>query len=226
MAVLAMLGVLFSADLVRRYGPRVSTGAMFAMACETPVVALTIDDSPDPATTPDILATLARHGATATFFVVGERALEHPATLAAIAAQGSELGNHTFTAAHADDVSAGALVRGVTKTHHLLSGFGHVRWLRPGGGRVTPAVREVADAHGYGIALANVYPLDHALPWPAAHAAYVTWSVDPGAIIALHDDAARGARTVETLKTVLPSLAADGYRVVSLSEMAQTDGCW
>jgi peptidoglycan/xylan/chitin deacetylase (PgdA/CDA1 family) len=34
-------------------------------------VALTIDDGPHPATTPDLLRVLRRHGARATFFIIG-----------------------------------------------------------------------------------------------------------------------------------------------------------
>jgi peptidoglycan/xylan/chitin deacetylase (PgdA/CDA1 family) len=37
-------------------------------------VALTLDDGPDPVVTPRVLDVLARHGARATFFVIGERA--------------------------------------------------------------------------------------------------------------------------------------------------------
>src|SRR5687768_7690888 len=41
-------------------------------------IAFTFDDGPDPVTTPRILDLLARHGAHATFFVVGQRADSHP----------------------------------------------------------------------------------------------------------------------------------------------------
>src|SRR5205809_220852 len=43
-----------------------------------PLLALTFDDGPDPASTPAVLAALRRHGAHATFFVIGERAARHP----------------------------------------------------------------------------------------------------------------------------------------------------
>lgn len=212
--------------LVRAIGERLAPEAVFAMDCETPVVALTIDDGPDPETTAEILAVLERHGATATFFVIGERALEHPGVLTDIVAQGSELGNHTFTETHSNEVPPSELVHGIVKTHHVVSGFGPVRWLRPGGGRMTEVIEEVAEVRGYRIALADVYPFDHLLRWPAAQRAYVLWAVEPGSIVALHDVGERGERTAQMLEGMLPALSDDGYRVVSLSEMAQADGCW
>ncbi len=56
---------------------------------------LTIDDGPDPATTPHILALLAHHNARATFFLIGEKAARHPELVAAIRSAGHTIGNHT-----------------------------------------------------------------------------------------------------------------------------------
>jgi peptidoglycan/xylan/chitin deacetylase (PgdA/CDA1 family) len=58
---------------------------------------LTIDDGPDPEDTPRILALLAAHGARATFFVIGEKAVRHPGLIRAITAAGHEVGHHTHT---------------------------------------------------------------------------------------------------------------------------------
>lgn len=58
---------------------------------------LTIDDGPDPDDTPQILDLLARHGARATFFVVGQAAALHPELIRAIIAAGHEVAHHTHT---------------------------------------------------------------------------------------------------------------------------------
>lgn len=60
-------------------------------------VALTFDDGPHPASTPTILATLARHGARATFFMIGRWAERHPELTRAVLAGGHQIGNHTRT---------------------------------------------------------------------------------------------------------------------------------
>lgn len=58
---------------------------------------LTIDDGPDERDTPRLLDLLDRHGARATFFVVGERAARHPHLVAEIIRRGHDIGHHTHT---------------------------------------------------------------------------------------------------------------------------------
>lgn len=58
-------------------------------------VAVTIDDGPDPEVTPHVLAQLARFGARASFFCIGERLERHPGLARAIIAGGHSIENHT-----------------------------------------------------------------------------------------------------------------------------------
>ena len=58
---------------------------------------LTIDDGPDPDDTPKILDLLDRHGAKATFFVIGERAARWPELVREIVRRGHEIGHHSHT---------------------------------------------------------------------------------------------------------------------------------
>lgn len=58
---------------------------------------LTIDDGPEPATTPRLLDLLDEHAAQATFFVIGEKARAHPELVAEILRRGHTIGNHTDT---------------------------------------------------------------------------------------------------------------------------------
>jgi peptidoglycan-N-acetylglucosamine deacetylase len=60
-------------------------------------VALTFDDGPNPACTPQLLALLERHGAPATFFVVGRFARSCPELVREIFDRGHTIGNHTET---------------------------------------------------------------------------------------------------------------------------------
>src|SRR5919107_5789297 len=83
-------------DRVLRWG-RPALLPLSSVACvATPqrVVALTYDDGPDPDHTPGVLDALARHGATATFFVLAERAEAHPDLVRRIAAEGHDVGLH------------------------------------------------------------------------------------------------------------------------------------
>lgn len=60
-----------------------------------PAVAITIDDGPDEAVTPRVLEILARHGACATFFCVGERVARHPQLARELLQHGHAIENHS-----------------------------------------------------------------------------------------------------------------------------------
>jgi peptidoglycan/xylan/chitin deacetylase (PgdA/CDA1 family) len=60
-------------------------------------VALTFDDGPNDAATPQLLEVLARHGVRATFFAVGDFARARPEIVRQVVAAGHVLGNHTMS---------------------------------------------------------------------------------------------------------------------------------
>ena len=59
-------------------------------------IAVTFDDGPHPEGTPAVLDELARRGARATFFLVGEQVVSRPALARRIAEDGHELGVHGY----------------------------------------------------------------------------------------------------------------------------------
>jgi peptidoglycan/xylan/chitin deacetylase (PgdA/CDA1 family) len=61
------------------------------------LIALTFDDGPNPAYTPQFLSLLERYGAPATFFLVGRFAQACPQLVREIADRGHSIGNHTQT---------------------------------------------------------------------------------------------------------------------------------
>jgi peptidoglycan/xylan/chitin deacetylase (PgdA/CDA1 family) len=63
-------------------------------------IALTFDDGPNPAHTAELLNLLERHGAAATFFLVGRFAQACPELVREIAHRGHSIGNHTETHAN------------------------------------------------------------------------------------------------------------------------------
>jgi peptidoglycan/xylan/chitin deacetylase (PgdA/CDA1 family) len=60
-------------------------------------IALTFDDGPNDAATPELLEVLARHGVRATFFMVGDFVKLRPEIARQVAAAGHLLGNHTMS---------------------------------------------------------------------------------------------------------------------------------
>src|SRR2546423_9118831 len=63
---------------------------------DTSSVALTFDDGPSP-DTERVLDALAAHDARATFFMVGQHAERHARTARRVAAEGHEVGNHSYS---------------------------------------------------------------------------------------------------------------------------------
>lgn len=76
------------------YGPNLRRLAPAALPTGREV-ALTFDDGPDPAVTPEVLAILAKFDVRASFFMIGERAARHPELVRAVVAAGHRVENHT-----------------------------------------------------------------------------------------------------------------------------------
>jgi len=97
----ALVAVLFNYALICTVGlwPRSTLlGANLvrlpAAAVQRGEVALTFDDGPDQEVTPQVLAILARHHVSATFFCIGEKASVHAEICRNIVAQGHTIENH------------------------------------------------------------------------------------------------------------------------------------
>lgn len=193
---------------------------VFRFSPERKAVALTIDDGPDEETTDAILDVLEKHGARATFFVIGNKVEGNEERLLRMAAEGHEVGNHGTADRPSILLSSGVFEEDLRATHEVLSEYGDVRWFRPGWGPYDKKMVEQASALGYRTALGDVFPYDVFVPSTGFQERYVMKHVEPGSIVIVHDGGGRGRRTAETLEMVLPQLAAAGYEVVTLSEMA------
>ncbi len=199
-------------------------GCLYRVPTPRRAVALTLDDGPDPATTPRLLAALRRHGARATFFLIASRVRERDSLVAAIVEDGHEIGNHFMRDRPAIGLARGAFEADLLEAHRRLARYGPIRWARPGSGWYTRTMVATMERHGYRCALGSVYPLDAAVPSVSWAVRYILRNARPGAIVVLHDGGSRGARTARVLETVLPELRRRGYRVVSLSELVAGDG--
>ncbi len=204
------------AKLIQRY-----PGALYSVRTQEPVVALTIDDGPDPATTPQILDILRQHDARATFFLITDRVRGNEAIARRIVAEGHELGNHLTTDQPSIRFALFEFERQLREAHDILSRFAKVRWFRPGSGWYTPAMLAILDDYGYRCALGSVYPYDAWVPSTRFAIRYVLGRVEAGSVIVLHDHRGRGRRTAVSLSVILPELRRRGFRVVTLSELEE-----
>ena len=104
-------------------------------------VYLTFDDGPTPGVTEWILATLKRHNAKATFFVLGKNAEKYPDLYAKILADGHRVGNHTYSHQKGYLMSLERYLEDID----LAADMVHTELFRPPYARITrPQVRAVA----------------------------------------------------------------------------------
>jgi peptidoglycan/xylan/chitin deacetylase (PgdA/CDA1 family) len=205
---------------LRKRSPEV----LYSIDTQAPVVALTIDDGPDPGSSPVILDLLEEYGAHATFFLITERIPGNEGIVQQMIAEGHELGNHLTEDEPSINLSLEEFERALIEADTMLSEFTDVQWIRPGSGWYNEDMLAIMEKHGYRCALGSVYPYDPQIGLYWYSAQYVLWKIRPGSVIVLHDYDTRGQRTAKALEIILPELADRGYRVVTLSELtaAQT----
>ena len=196
-------------------------GADIVVHCRTtlPYVALTIDDGPDPQTTPGLLSVLAGHDARATFFLIGERAIRHQRLVADIAAAGHELGNHLMRDEPSVRLSDAEFERQLRTVHDLLSAHGTVTAFRPGSGWFTPRMLRVAGRLGYRCALGSPGLVAKAYPQPAELGERLARRSRPGSVIVLHEGTPDRRPVTEVIDALLGTLAREQLRARSLREI-------
>ena len=177
------------------------------------VVALTIDDGPDPKYTPAVLDLLQQHGIRATFFLIGENAVEHPDLVREIADRGHHIANHTWTHPDLRHMSEGAVRDELERTSDLLHRTtGRLpTWFRAPGGDWSPVSLKVAADLGLRNMGWSVDPRDWSRPGTPAIIDTILKEVRPGAIVLNHDGGGDRSQTVAALKTYLPTLIDSGY---------------
>ena len=195
---------------------RLTPNFTYRIPTRHPLVALSFDDGPHPVFTPQVLEILQQHNATATFFLIGERALRQPELVARIKAAGRELGNHYFTDGSLLLHSDADFVRYLQQTEEVLGIAAGPKFFRPPGGVARPRQLRLARAHGYECTLGSAYPHDplHPPVW------YIRWLVAknlaPGTIVILHDGISNPTRSMQALPQILAAGRRKGLRFVSI----------
>ncbi|MCC5645239.1 polysaccharide deacetylase family protein [Nostoc sp. CHAB 5824] len=194
-------------------------GVIYFAKTTQKIIALTIDDTPDPNTTPKLLEVLRHYQARATFFIISNKVRTNESIVLQIIEQGHELGNHLTKDEPSIKLSSEEFEANLIEAHHILTQFSVPHWLRPASGWYNHTMVKIAQKYGYTVALGSIFPLDTHIhsPWFASN--HILLNTRPGSIVILHDDGERGERAALTLERVLPELARRGYRVVTLSEL-------
>ena len=232
-AVLLLFGVLTAVfvDIHAATGmPWIGFGREDNVFCggdtEEKVIALTFDDGPHPRYTDMILDILKEYGIRATFFTVGENAALYPDQLRRIAAEGHEIGNHTYTHADLKKIERSAFIRELSDTERIIEELtGKLPTVfRPPEGCCNKTVVECANERGYITVLWTVDPRDWSSPPAARVAENILRNVRSGSVILCHDyNSNKKSPTPEALRTVIPALIDKGYSFVTVSELLDSE---
>lgn len=126
-------------------------------------ISLTFDDGPNAATTPHLLDFLKASGITATFFVVGQNAANARgfAIIERIAAEGHQIGNHSYSHARLTQLGAAQIEQEIKQTEALIGSLDKgIKLFRPPFGFHNALVDRTVGALGYKLVLWNVSSLD------------------------------------------------------------------
>lgn len=192
-------------------------------------VVLTFDDGPHPRWTMHILETLRKRGATATFFIVGRKAEEHPDVVRKILEQGHSVGLHSYAhdrlfALRSERRVREDLERGITAIERVTGR--RPALFRPPIGHTNPIVARVVDALDLTVVGWTIGGRD-GVAFARAHdvIARVKRDLRDGAIVLLHDAPERGDRepaAVRALPAILDTIAAEGLEVVPVARWVES----
>jgi peptidoglycan-N-acetylglucosamine deacetylase len=176
-------------------------------------IALTIDDGPDPEYTPQVLRILRKYHVTATFSMIGIHVAAYPHLARAVAEDGHQIANHTWT--HADLV--GMRAHGVhselvlaSRAIHAATGV-HPSLFRAPYGAWSPEVIKLCERMKMVPLDWSVDPRDWSMPGVRSIVRNIMHNTQPGSIILEHDGGGNRSETVAALRIVIPRLLHEGY---------------
>ena len=187
---------------------------------DMPVVALTFDDGPRSSTTGRLLDELALREVPATFFLLGHRIPGNEDLVRRMAAEGHQIGVHTYDHVEVTGLSREDFDLQVGKTRSLLLdilGEGEF-WLRPPYGITDAAARQWADSP---IILWSVDPEDWKDQDVGRIVAGVVEHVQDGDIILMHD---LYGSSVDAAVQIVDALLGKGYCFVTVEDLLARNG--
>jgi polysaccharide deacetylase family sporulation protein PdaB len=181
-------------------------------------VAISFDAAWGNEDTQQLIDTLDRYKVHATFFLVGQWVDKFPESVKALYDAGHEIGNHSATHPHCGKLSSEQIVREINDCNDKIEALTGTRptLFRAPYGEYDDHVIAAAESAGVTVIQWDVDSLD----WKDLTATEITKrvlsGVKPGSIVLFHNAA---KHTPEALPSILESLIADGYKVVTVSEL-------
>ena len=183
-------------------------------------VALTFDDGPSPRCTPQLLDGLKARNVHATFFVVGCQVVKDPDIVERMAAEGHQVGNHSYDHKELDKLSVREAAEDMAKNDallHRLLGAGDY-WVRPPYGLLSEEERQALTVPVIGWSVDTE-------DWKSKNAEKILdilyRQISDGDIILLHD---RYLNSVSAALQAIDHLQQQGYHFVTVSELLSLRG--
>lgn len=182
------------------------------------MVALTFDATYGDNQTYELLEILRNNNIKATFFLSGIWLINYPQLARAIAAEGHEIGNHSYTHPHMPMISMQEVINQVTRTEALIRNItGQDPYLfRPPFGEYTQALLNQLASLGYVTIMWTIDSLDWKNPGADAIVARVVDNAEPGAIILMHQSA---PDTLQGLQSMIDQLRDQGYEFGTVTQV-------
>jgi cellulose synthase/poly-beta-1,6-N-acetylglucosamine synthase-like glycosyltransferase/peptidoglycan/xylan/chitin deacetylase (PgdA/CDA1 family) len=193
-------------------------------------VVLTFDDGPNREFTPAVLDILREEHVKAAFFVVGSQVEREPRLLQRVAAEGHEIGNHSFSHPDLGKIAGAEADLQVNATNRLLeavTGRSTVLFRPPfrsdGCAEVLEDLVAIENGERNGMitVTSNLDSLDWTRPEPDELVAYVVRLLEKrdGGVVLLHDGGGDRANTVKSLRPLIQTLRARGFTFAQVHDV-------
>lgn len=181
-----------------------------------PVVALTFDDGPSEYTK-EIIDTLKKYEANATFFVLGNKVTAYQDVIRESINNGNEIGNHTYNHKWLSRLSKDEIIEQITKTQNILKETVHYTptHLRPTYGSVNQRIRKNTELE---ITLWTIDTKDWKVKNVDRIVERAIQNIEDGDIILMHDIFERSS---EAVKKLVPILKEKGFQLITISELEE-----
>jgi peptidoglycan/xylan/chitin deacetylase (PgdA/CDA1 family) len=165
-----------------------------------------------------MLDLLERHGAKATFFLIGTRAAANPALVSEIIRRGHTIGNHTQTHPLGTFWLAGSrrTAREIDECQMVLQtqGVQIAAWFRSPAGIKTFSLRRVLAERQMTLVGWTTRAREHGSTSIVRPLRRLKNKLCPGAILLIHESHRHGAQRIALLSALLEHLAATGFTCV------------
>lgn len=184
-----------------------------------PMVALTFDDGPGEHTE-ELLDCLTKNNAKATFFMLGSNAAAFPDVVKDLKDAGMELGNHTYDHLDLTTLDSESVTSQIKRTNDAISGAAGVpaTVMRPPGGAYNESVQA---AVGMPLIMWSIDTKDWLTKSEDQTYQVTVDNVKDGSIVLMHDI---HEWSVKAAIRVIPELVEQGYKLVTVSELAEAKG--